>query len=126
MGLGIRVCVTGVFLKGPEMTAQPATLASRIFASDRRMAERIDVALWVRICVPGKPEHPARIGNISNSGFMAMTSCPTQDYAPLMVELPKIGWVKASALWAMGDRIGGEFETLLSDADMKLLQEFEV
>jgi hypothetical protein len=106
------------------MTALPAELATRIFASDRRMAERFDVVLWTRVRVPGKSEHPARIGNISASGFMAMTSCPVQDYAALEIELPKTGWVKATALWSMGDRIGGEFESLLHRDTMKILTEY--
>lgn len=96
------------------MAALPDTLAKRIFASDRRMSERIDVSIWTRVKLFGQAEHPARIGNISASGFMAMTPCPVYDYAPLVIELPQIGWVKATALWSMGDRIGGEFEELLN------------
>ncbi len=110
------------------MTTLPATqtLASRIFATDRRMAERVDVAIWARIRVQGQPDHPARIGNISASGFMAMTPCPIYDYAPLLVELPRIGWVKASALWSLGDRIGGEFEQLLDAEAMSKLRPYHI
>ena len=72
------------------MVTTPATLTSRVFATDRRSAERVDVALWVRIRVQGQPEHPARIANISRTGFMAMTPCPVYDYAPVLVELPRI------------------------------------
>jgi hypothetical protein len=106
------------------MTVLPAELATRIFASDRRMAERIDVVLWTRVRIPGKSEHPARIGNISASGFMVMTSCPVQDYAVIEIELPKTGWVNATVLWAMGDRIGGEFESLLHRDTMKTIAEY--
>lgn len=109
-----------------EMAASPTSIASRVFAVDRRSSDRIDVAIWARIRVQGQPEHPARIGNISSSGFMAMTSCPIYDYAPMLVELPQIGWVKATALWSMGDRIGGEFEQLLDSDAMGKLRTFQV
>jgi hypothetical protein len=108
------------------MAALPDTLAQRIFASDRRMSERIDVSIWTRVKIFGQPEHPARIGNISGSGFMAMTPCPVYDYAPIVIELPQIGWVKATALWAMGDRIGGEFEELLSRDAIEKLEGFRL
>ncbi len=108
------------------MAALPDTLAKRIFASDRRMSERIDVSIWTRVKLFGEPEHPARIGNISASGFMAMTPCPVYDYAPIMIELPQIGWVKATALWAMGDRIGGEFEELLLRDAIEKLEAFRI
>jgi PilZ domain len=108
------------------MATLPDTLATRIFASDRRMAERIDVSIWTRLKLYGQPEHPARIANISASGFMAMTPCPVYDYAPIVVELPGIGWVKATVLWAMGDRIGGEFEELLDRDAMLKLEEFRL
>jgi len=107
-------------------TAPANTLAGRIFASDRRMSERVDVAIWARIRVQGQPEHPARIGNISMSGFMAMTPCPIYDYAPLLVELPRIGWVKATALWSLGDRIGGEFEHMLDPETFGKLRPFHL
>ncbi len=106
------------------MVTTPATLTSRVFATDRRSAERVDVALWVRIRVQGQPEHPARIANISRTGFMAMTPCPVYDYAPVLVELPRIGWVRATMLWALGDRIGGEFEQLIEPDDFAKLRPF--
>jgi hypothetical protein len=108
------------------MGAVPTTLASRVFAVDRRSSDRVDVAIWARVRVQGQPEHPARIGNISSSGFMAMTPCPIYDYAPMLVDLPRIGWVKATALWSMGDRIGAEFEQLLDSEQMALLRPFHV
>jgi PilZ domain len=106
------------------MTTKPVTLASRVFAVDRRSSERVDVALWVRIRVQGQPEHPARIANISRTGFMAMTPCPVYDYAPVLVELPRIGWVRATSLWSLGDRIGGEFEQAIAPDDFAKLRPF--
>jgi hypothetical protein len=106
------------------MTTAPVTLASRVFAVDRRSSERVDVALWVRIRVQGQPEHPARIANISRTGFMAMTPCPVYDYAPILVELPRVGWVRATTLWSLGDRIGGEFEQSLEPDDFAKLRPF--
>lgn len=107
-------------------TNSAVTLASRVFAVDRRSAERVDVALWVRVRVQGQPEHPARIANISRTGFMAMTPCPVYDYAPLLVDLPRIGWVRATTLWALGDRIGGEFEQVLEPEDFAKLRPFYI
>lgn len=106
------------------MTTTPVTLASRVFAVDRRSSERVDVALWVRIRVQGQPEHPARIANISRTGFMAMTPCPVYDYAPILVELPRIGWVRATTLWSLGDRIGGEFEQPIEADEFGKLRPF--
>ena len=106
------------------MTTTPATMASRVFAVDRRSSERVDVALWVRIRVQGQPEHPARIANISRTGFMAMTPCPVFDYAPVLVELPRIGWVRATTLWSLGDRIGGEFEQPIAADEFAKLRPF--
>lgn len=106
------------------MTTTPVTLASRVFAVDRRSSERVDVALWVRIRVQGQPEHPARIANISCTGFMAMTPCPVYDYAPILVELPRIGWVRATTLWSLGDRIGCEFEPVIAADDFAKLRPF--
>jgi PilZ domain len=108
------------------MTALPATLASRIFATDRRESERVDVAIWARVRVQGQPEYPARVGNISGSGFMAMTPCPIYDYAPLLIELPRIGWIKATALWSMGDRLGGEFEQMIEHDDLMKLRPYHL
>jgi PilZ domain len=108
------------------MASLPSTLASKVFAIDRRSSERVDVVIWARIRVQGQPEHPARIANISGSGFMAMSPCPIYDYAPMLVELPRIGWVKATALWSMGDRVGGEFEQLLEPEQLALLRPFHL
>ena len=110
----------------PKMATLPATLAARVFAVDRRSSDRVDVAIWAKIRVQGQPEHPARIANISPTGFMAMTPCPIYDYAPMLVDLPRIGWVKATALWSLGDRVGGEFEHLLEPEAMNLLRPFHI
>lgn len=106
------------------MTTPPVSMASRVFAVDRRSAERVDVALWVRIRVQGQPEHPARIANISRTGFMAMTPCPVYDYAPVLVELPRVGWIRATTLWSLGDRIGGEFEHPIEADEFAKLRPF--
>jgi hypothetical protein len=76
------------------MTALPATLASRIFATDRRESERVDVAIWARVRVQGQPEYP--------------------------------GWIKATALWSMGDRLGGEFEQMIEHDDLMKLRPYHL
>jgi hypothetical protein len=106
------------------MAVFSTTLASRVSDANRRNIERVDVAIWTRIRMVGDVEFPARIGNISATGFMAATPCPIRDYAALHIELPRIGWLKATALWCLGDKIGGEFESVLDHDTFSKLRPF--
>lgn len=108
------------------MEAKAITHANQVFALDRRMHDRIEVAIWTRMKVENQPEYPARVSNLSRSGFMAMTSCPLHDYALVMIELPRIGWVRATALWSMVDRVGCEFEQALSPDAFEHLRQLRI
>lgn len=94
---------------------------SSVFASDRRACDRIDVAIWTRLGLSDDSEYPARITNISPSGLMAMTPCQAAEDVPVRIKIPEIGWVDATIAWHMGDRIGVEFDDVMSDEVFSLL-----
>jgi hypothetical protein len=82
-------------------------------SEDRRVSDRVDVAIWGRVRLRGT-SHPLRICNISTGGFMAVTPASLPDYAEVDVEFPVIGWRSAMIAWTRGDQIGGEFEPPLN------------
>jgi hypothetical protein len=92
-----------------------------VFASDRRANDRIDVALWTRIGLSDDSEYPVRITNISCAGLMAMTPCPASEDIAVRVKIGEIGWVDGIIAWRMGDRIGIEFDTMMTDHDFLTL-----
>jgi PilZ domain len=106
------------------MATLHASLASHVNAANRRSLERVDVAIWSQVRIFGQPAFPARISNLSATGCMFFSPCPITDYAAVHVELPRIGWVKATALWSLGDKIGAEFENLIPAAEFVLLRPF--
>ena len=91
------------------MSAASNALAGQVSAIDRRGSERVDIALWSRIRLHGRPDHALRICNVSNDGVMAMTPCPVSDGDHVQIELPAIGWHEATVVWSFGDRIGASF-----------------
>ncbi len=91
------------------MSAASNALAGQLSAIDRRISERVDIALWSRIRAQSRPDYSLRICNVSTVGLMAMTPCPVSDRDKVQIELPAIGWHEATIVWALGDRIGASF-----------------
>ena len=48
--------------------------------------------------------------NLSPHGFMARCEAPVSDGDTIRVMLPGVGQVAAQVRWALGGRIGGQFE----------------
>ena len=105
------------------MESTQPTLAARMFAADRRRTSRIDVSIWGLIRIRDQTEHPVRISNISQTGFLVITSASMPDHTEFQIELPKIGWLTARSLWSLGNRVGGQFEPAIDLDRYHLLQQ---
>lgn len=96
------------------MTAAPP-LAARVAETDRRRADRHDVAVEIRIADRSGATIAATIMNISQTGIMAVTARPMFERDPVRIELPVIGWTRGDIVWALGDRIGAHFRSPLDN-----------
>lgn len=93
-----------------------APINSNTMSEERRSLDRMDVALWGRIRLRDRTQHPARICNMSPGGFMALTPVRVTGFAEVDIEIPSLGWKSAIAMWNRGDQLGAEFEPPLPQA----------
>ncbi|MBA3896774.1 MAG: PilZ domain-containing protein [Sphingomonadaceae bacterium] len=90
------------------MQAAPA-LAAHVADTDRRRANRAEVALDTLMVDREGRTFAARILNLSELGLLAETEAPLCQRAPIRVDLPTIGWLRADVVWSLGPRIGAAF-----------------
>ena len=98
--------------------AQP--LAAQIADVDRRRADRADVALDTQMANREGHVFRARILNLSETGFMAHVDMPLCERAPVRIDVPTIGWVRADVVWELGDRVGAVFRTALNPHALRM------
>ena len=79
---------------------------------DRREAPREEVFYRTR-ALAGDTTVPLHLVNISAGGFMARTEDELTVGAPLRVRLPVVGEVRAEIRWALGGRIGCQFDRMI-------------
>lgn len=84
-------------------------LAAQVASTDRRRAEREEVALDTLMADRDGRTFAARILNLSQYGLLAETEAPLCERAPLRVDLPTIGWLRADVVWSLGPRAGIAF-----------------
>jgi hypothetical protein len=84
-------------------------LIEQVAAAERRRAERRTVALDTLMADRESRTFAVRILNLSEKGFMAQSEWPLCERAPVRVDIPTIGWLRADIVWVLGDRVGGNF-----------------
>ena len=91
------------------MIAEAPDLTNHMLDTERRKRERASVALETLMCDREGRTFGAQILNMSNGGLMATTEAPLCERDPIRIDLPTIGWLRATVVWVLGDRIGVEF-----------------
>lgn len=85
-------------------------------AVDSRVDPRDAVDHRTRIVRAGGQAAEARIVNLSPHGLMARCDTPVAEGERVTIALPGLGSVAAEVRWALGGRIGCQFETAVADA----------
>jgi hypothetical protein len=88
-------------------------LTEQVAAAERRRAERRETALDTLMSDREGQTFAVRILNLSQAGFMAKSEWPLRGRAPVRVDIPTIGWLRAEIVWVLGDRVGGDFRDLM-------------
>ncbi|MDB5702082.1 MAG: hypothetical protein JWL66_2281 [Sphingomonadales bacterium] len=84
-------------------------LVEQVAAAERRRAERRVVALDTLMSDRESRTFAVRILNLSEGGLMGQSEWPLCERAPVRVDVPTIGWLRADIIWVLGDRFGGNF-----------------
>lgn len=98
------------------MSTAAEPLAAHIFATDRRRSDRSELALDTLMSDRMGQVFGVRILNLSEHGFMATTEIGLCERAPVRVDLPMIGWMRADIMWALGDKVGAAFREPIDPA----------
>lgn len=84
-------------------------LAAHVFDTDRRRAERQEVALETVLSDRWGRSFTGRILNISETGVLAEADIDLCERDPVRIDVPTIGWMRGHVAWALGNRIGVQF-----------------
>ncbi|WP_293881466.1 hypothetical protein [Sphingomonas sp.] len=99
------------------MASASYNLIEQVAAAERRRAERRTVALDTLMADRESRTFAVRILNLSEVGFMGQSDWLLCERAPVRVDIPTIGWLRADIVWVLGDRLGGSFrETVEAEA----------
>ncbi len=82
--------------------------------SNRRRAEREDIAADTLMTDRAGRLSGVRLLNLSEDGFMAVTDMDQTDRESIRIDMPVVGWVRADIVWVLGERIGASFRESLS------------
>lgn len=85
--------------------------------SDRRRASRLPVELEARMRELGSGGFEAKVVNISERGFMAVSEARFEVGSRVWLMLPGRDRANAVIKWTAGDKIGAEFADPISLAD---------
>ena len=83
-------------------------------ASDRRRASRLPVELDAKVRELGASGVEARVVNISETGFMAVSEASFEVGSRVWLMLPGRGRANAVIKWTAGDKVGAEFAEPIS------------
>jgi hypothetical protein len=86
--------------------------------SDRRRASRVPVELDAKMRELGANGVEARIVNISERGFMAVSEARFEVGSRVWLMLPGRGRANAVVKWTAGDKLGAEFAEPISVDDL--------
>ena len=82
--------------------------------SDRRRAARVPVELDAKVRELGANGVEARVVNISERGFMAVSEARFEVGSRVWLMLPGRGRANAVVKWTAGDKLGAEFAEPIS------------
>lgn len=82
-----------------------------------RIVDRAPVAIEARISVANRPRAITLI-NMSSHGFMGECPAGVPLRSRVSLELPGLDPLGACVRWSVGRRVGGRFDTPLSDAQL--------
>jgi hypothetical protein len=88
-------------------------LAAARVQPERRESEREEVYFRTRANADGLGQFPVQIVNISANGLMARTDTDVPIGGALSFRLPIVGDVRAEVRWALGGRIGCQFDRMI-------------
>ena len=86
--------------------------------SDRRRAARVPVELDAKVRELGANGVEARVVNISERGFMAVSEARFEVGSRVWLMLPGRGRANAVVKWTAGDKLGAEFAEPISVDDL--------
>jgi hypothetical protein len=86
--------------------------------SDRRRAARLPVELDAKMRELGANGVEARVVNISERGFMAVSDARFEVGSRVWLMLPGRGRANAVVKWTAGDKLGAEFAEPISVDDL--------
>lgn len=101
------------------MTSQG--LARHLSEVEKRRATRDEVFFRTIIRLPGSPEIPTEIINLSRFGFMARTAAIIGQDAVIHIRLPGYGDQQARVAWGLGNRVGAEFRPAIDQEEYNQL-----
>ena len=87
--------------------------------SDRRRAARVPVELDAKVRELGANGVEARVVNISERGFMAVSEARFEVGSRVWLMLPGRGRANAVVKWTAGDKLGAEFAEPISLEGLK-------
>ncbi len=102
------------------MIAEAPDLTNRMLESERRKRDRASVALDTLMCDREGRTFGAQILNLSNGGLMATTEAPMCERDPVRIDLPTIGWVRATVVWVLADRVGMQFRDPIDPEELEI------
>lgn len=79
-----------------------------------RIVDRAPVDVDATISVANRPR-PITLINLSSHGFMGECRCGVPLRARIVLELPGLSPMEGCVRWAVGRRVGGRFDTPLSE-----------
>lgn len=81
--------------------------------ADQRSAEREEVFFRTRCSTAAQRNVPVQIVNISATGFMARTEGDFAIGDIVTVKMPVVSETRATIRWALGGRVGAQFERMI-------------
>lgn len=91
------------------MSALAPDMTTQMLETERRKRNRASVALDTLMCDREGRTFGVQIINLSNGGLMAITEAPLCERDPVRIDLPTIGWIRATVVWVLAERVGVQF-----------------
>lgn len=97
------------------MTSAVQPLTRHMFNAEHRRAERDEVSFAAQLTrLDGALQ--VQVVNLSPLGFMVRAEEAVTERAKVTLALPTLGAVRATTVWCLGGRIGGEFASPIDPA----------
>ena len=93
-------------------------MTTQMLDTERRKRERASVALDTLMCDREGRTFGVQILNLSNGGLMAITEAPLCERDPVRIDLPTIGWIRATVVWVLAERVGVQFRDAIDPDEL--------